>query len=196
MTQVDYFGQNGLDEQDRTEPLPGPESPTYQLAVVLGMMAGDKYAAPTQQDTYSNEDLLRDSASAVTAATPDRANNMKQLGGVLGAAQKYLGIKYVYGGTDPKTGLDCSGFVQRAFADVGVMLPRVTYDQVKSGVEVQRQDLQPGDLIFLWGDGNRRNGHVGIYVGNGVMMDAPHTGAQVRYDQINWGRVTAMRRVG
>lgn len=195
MTSTDYFGQSGYDEP--VQQLPGPNDPIYHLATVLGMMSGDRYATTNTnqtEDGYTSEDLLNDS-SAVTQTT-DRGQATKPLGGVLDAASKYLGIKYVYGGTDPKNGMDCSGFVQRAFADVGVMLPRVTYDQVKMGVGVAKENLQPGDLIFLWGDGNRKNGHVGIYVGNGVMIDSPHTGSQVGYHPINWGRVTDMRRVG
>lgn len=195
MTQVDsFFGQHGSDKA-QVRRLPGPDDPTFHLATILGMMAGDRYAPPLEQqgDTYTADDLFADSATESPQGQP---STNKKLGGVLGAAQKYMGVKYVYGGNDPKNGLDCSSFVQRAFADVGVMLPRVTYDQVKEGVEVQRQDLQPGDLIFFWGDGNRRNGHVGIYAGGDVMLDEPHTGSSVGYHTINWKQVTAFRRVG
>lgn len=117
--------------------------------------------------------------------------------GILRAATQYLNIPYVYGGTDPKKGLDCSGFVQRVYADMGVVLPRVTYDQVKVGQEINdRRQLRPGDLVFFVGDkGNRVNGHVGIYVGNDMMVDAPYTGASVGYRRIDWRRMTAMRRV-
>lgn len=115
----------------------------------------------------------------------------------LAEAAKYLGIPYVYGGTDPKKGLDCSGFVQLVYRNLGIPLPRVTYDQVKSGTAIaDRSQLRPGDLMFFVGDkAHVANGHVGIYVGNGMMIDAPYTGAQVGYRNINWNSVTAMRRV-
>lgn len=117
---------------------------------------------------------------------------------VLNQAHTYLGIPYVYGGTNPQKGLDCSGFVQRVFQDMGIALPRVTYDQVKAGTAVdQRSNLRAGDLLFFWGDrGNRRNGHVAIYMGGDLMVDAPYTGANVGVRRIPWQRMTAMRRVG
>ena len=126
--------------------------------------------------------------------TPSNASNFQAR--LLATAQNYLGIPYVYGGTNPKTGLDCSGFVQRTFADMGIALPRVTYDQVKVGTELtNRSQLQPGDLVFFVGDGNRTNGHVAIYMGGDMMIDAPHTGANVGIRRVPWDRMTAMRRV-
>ncbi len=114
---------------------------------------------------------------------------------VIAAAEQYLGVPYVYGGTDPTKGLDCSGFVQRAYQDVGVELPRVTYDQVKVGTPVAREDLAPGDLVFSVGDkGMRVNGHVGIYVGNDKYLVAPKTGDVVKVADLP-DRITAIRRV-
>lgn len=114
---------------------------------------------------------------------------------VIAAGEKYLGVPYVYGGTDPTKGLDCSGFVQRAYRDVGVELPRVTYDQVKVGTPVAREDLAPGDLVFSVGDkGMRVNGHVGIYVGNDKYLVAPKTGDVVKLADLP-DRITAIRRV-
>jgi hypothetical protein len=112
---------------------------------------------------------------------------------VVADAKKYLGIPYLWGGTDPSKGLDCSGLVQRVFADLGVSLPRTTYDQVNSGQQVASlADAQPGDLLFF--DGNPPE-HVGIYVGNGQMLDAPHTGAQVRVENVWTDQLTTIRRI-
>lgn len=111
-------------------------------------------------------------------------------------AQKYLGIPYKWGGTNPKTGLDCSGLVQLVYKDVGVSLPRTSQEQAKVGQAVGNlKAAQPGDLLFYAGSDGTPSapGHVGIYVGSNKMIDAPHTGAPVRYDSA--GSPVAIRRV-
>jgi cell wall-associated NlpC family hydrolase len=84
-----------------------------------------------------------------------------------------LGTWYLWGGTGPQ--YDCSGLTQAAWASAGVSIPRVTYDQYSALPHVAKSDLQPGDLVFFDGVG-----HVSMYVGNGLMIDAPSTGLQVR----------------
>ena len=104
-------------------------------------------------------------------------------GGVVSIAAQYLGVPYVWAGATP-SGFDCSGLVQYVFAQVGVSLPHNTVAQWHdpSAVSVPRDALQPGDLVFF-------NGldHVGIYIGNGYFIDAPHTGAVVRIDSLSEG---------
>lgn len=106
---------------------------------------------------------------------------------ILAYASNYLGVPYVWGGTTP-AGFDCSGFVQYVFAHFGINLPRVSEDQQNVGKYVSRSDLQPGDLVFF---GNPAT-HVGIYVGNGNMIDAPHTGDVVKiqplFSDFTYGR--------
>ncbi|NKX49985.1 C40 family peptidase, partial [Arthrobacter deserti] len=112
---------------------------------------------------------------------------------LVAAAEKYIGLPYVWGGTDPAVGLDCSGFVQRAFKDLGIEVPRVTWDQMKAGTEVASlAQARPGDLIF-----SRDGGHVSIYLGNGKAIDAPQPGRtiQVRDAWENDGNITAIRRL-
>jgi cell wall-associated NlpC family hydrolase len=105
-------------------------------------------------------------------------------------AARYIGVPYQWGGTDPSTGLDCSGLVQRVYADLGVSLPRVAADQARAGAPVASlADAQPGDLVTFGAPAD----HIGIYIGNGKMIDAPHTGAAVRVDDV--GQPTAIRRV-
>jgi peptidoglycan DL-endopeptidase CwlO len=112
----------------------------------------------------------------------------------LTAGEQYLGVPYQWGGTSPDTGFDCSGFVQRAFADIGVSLPRVSVDQARAGQPVASMDqARPGDLVFWNGDGSRPN-HIGIYAGNGEMLVAPSTGDVVRYQGIT-REPHAIRRV-
>jgi cell wall-associated NlpC family hydrolase len=97
-----------------------------------------------------------------------------QYTGVVGIAMRYLGTPYVWGGSSP-AGFDCSGFVAYVYAQVGVSLPHYTGAQWNMGVAVDRADLQPGDLVFFDG-----LGHVGIYIGGGEFIHAPHTGDVVR----------------
>jgi cell wall-associated NlpC family hydrolase len=113
---------------------------------------------------------------------------------VVADARKYLGVPYRWGGTDPSTGLDCSGFVQRVYSDLGVSLPRTSQEQSTVGTAVpDLASAQPGDLLFFE-PGANGPGHVGIYVGNGMMIDAPHTGASVRVEQV-WGQPSSIRRI-
>jgi cell wall-associated NlpC family hydrolase len=95
-------------------------------------------------------------------------------GGVVGIAMQYLGVPYRWGGASP-SGFDCSGFVMYVYAQVGVSLPHSSYAQYGMGVPVSRDQLQPGDLVFFDG-----LGHVGIYVGGGSFIHAPHTGDVVK----------------
>jgi cell wall-associated NlpC family hydrolase len=102
---------------------------------------------------------------------------------VVGIAMQYLGVKYVWGGASP-SGFDCSGLVMYVYAQVGVSLPHYTVAQwnYPDAVSVPRNELEPGDLVFFAG-----LGHVGIYVGNGQFIHAPHTGDVVRIDSLSEG---------
>jgi len=113
---------------------------------------------------------------------------------VVADAQRYLGVPYHWGGTDPATGLDCSGFVQRVYGDLGIALPRTSQEQATVGTPVpDLASAQPGDLLFFE-PGPGGPGHVGIYLGGGMMIDAPHTGASVQVEPV-WGTPCAIRRV-
>ena len=94
-------------------------------------------------------------------------------------ARHLLGVRYTYGGTSPRTGFDCSGFVRFVWNHFGVHLPRVSYAQFDSGRRVVRRALRPGDLVFFDGAG-----HVGLYVGNGRFIHAPHTGTRVSISRL------------
>ena len=117
-------------------------------------------------------------------------------GGVTGAqvvtdAENYLGVPYVYGGTDPKTGLDCSALVQRTYADLGVTLPRTSQEQATVGMPVASlAQAEPGDLVCFGTPAT----HIGIYVGDGKMIVAPHTGTNVQIQDIT-STPSTIRRV-
>ena len=97
-------------------------------------------------------------------------------------ARAQIGKPYVWGATGPGS-YDCSGLTQAAWKAAGVTLPRTTYDQVNAGTTVSLTDAQPGDLVFFYDDIS----HVGIYIGNGMMIHAPKPGAYVREESIYYG---------
>lgn len=109
--------------------------------------------------------------------------------------RKYLGVKYVWGGTTPK-GFDCSGLLQYVWNSLGVKIPRTTFSQWKAGKAVDLANLQPGDAVFAAGsDGTPSNpGHVGMYIGNGQIIAAPHTGTVVQVQSLSdWNAIGARR---
>ena len=110
---------------------------------------------------------------------------------VVDIAMEYQGIPYVWGGTDPSKGLDCSGFVQKVFGRLGIDLPRVSRDQATQGVAVPSIDqARPGDLIAF----GQPVDHVAIYVGDGKIIHAPRTGDVVKVADIH-RTPTAIRRL-
>jgi NlpC/P60 family len=109
-------------------------------------------------------------------------------------AARFLGVPYVWGGTSPQ-GFDCSGLVQFVYNNLGVSLPRTSQEQATAGVAVSPQNLAPGDLLLYNEPGEGPNSHIGIYAGNGQMIDAPYTGASVRYDPVDWAHLSGIRNV-
>ncbi|MFF2849500.1 NlpC/P60 family protein [Streptomyces sp. NPDC058001] len=102
-------------------------------------------------------------------------------GSAYGAAQSKIGSPYVYGASGPSS-FDCSGLTSWAFAQAGVQIPRTSQAQASYGTRIASQsDLQVGDLVIFYSDLH----HVGFYAGNGQVLHAPRTGANVRYESIN-----------
>ncbi|MFC5140368.1 C40 family peptidase [Actinomycetospora rhizophila] len=97
----------------------------------------------------------------------------------ISAARAQLGVPYVWGGTSPD-GFDCSGLTQWAFEKAGIELPRTSRAQATEGQEVSEANMQPGDLIFF----NSPVSHVGIYIGDGKMIEAPQTGSDVKISNV------------
>jgi cell wall-associated NlpC family hydrolase len=98
----------------------------------------------------------------------------------------------MWGAAGPSA-FDCSGLVMWAYAKVGISLPHYTGAQWQMGIHVSRRDLQPGDLVFFYAN----IGHVGLYIGNGLMVDAPDFGEVVQVQPVMWAFfVGAVRIVG
>jgi hypothetical protein len=143
-----------------------------------------------------------DWSSAAAAAGLDGTGSSTALGGgsssqlaVVADAEKYIGVPYRWGGTDPSTGLDCSGLTQRVYADLGISLPRTASQQATAGRPVGSLDqAQPGDLVFFDYSASRPGvDHVGIYIGNGQMIAAPQEGESVKVQSV--GKPTLIRRI-
>ncbi len=95
-------------------------------------------------------------------------------------ARRLVGVPYRYGGDSPQTGFDCSGFVRFVYRHFGVQLPHSSYADFGLGRRIARVSLRPGDLVFFDGVG-----HVGMYVGNGRFIHAPHTGTDVQVTSLS-----------
>jgi cell wall-associated NlpC family hydrolase len=108
-------------------------------------------------------------------------------------AERFLGVRYVYGGSSPRSGFDCSGLVRYVYGHFGVRLAHSSYAQFGSGFRVRRGGLKPGDLVFFDG-----LGHVGIYIGHNKFIHAPHSGSRVKIEQLGGGsssRLDGARRL-
>jgi cell wall-associated NlpC family hydrolase len=126
---------------------------------------------------------------SVTGSTSGSGSDGPTGADVVADAKRYLGVPYTWGGTNPATGLDCSGLVQRVMKDLGVSVPRTVSEQRNSGQEVgSLAQAKPGDLLVFGSH------HVGIYVGNGKMLHAPHTGDHVKISDV-YETPTRIRRV-
>lgn len=140
--------------------------------------APEQEQAPERTETASSRDQERESTSSSSSAgsssTPKSspAPSSAGSGSVISIAKQYIGTPYVFGGSSP-SGFDCSGFTQYVFGKAGKSIPRVTTAQQAAATPVSNP--QPGDLVFFGSPAY----HVGIYLGNGQMIDAPRTGANV-----------------
>ena len=102
------------------------------------------------------------------------------------AGFKMLGVRYRYGGTSEKTGLDCSALVRNLFAKIDLTLPRSSREQYKAGEKVAREDLQKGDLVFFAASSNGKTpNHVGLYIGDGQFLHAARKAQKVIISDLN-----------
>ena len=182
-------------EQDQA--LRGRQTAAQQLGAVealQGQMDAKKEAIDSKIDQVNSAAMKQ--AMAIFTQTgqyPDIAIPTANTIGAqaLQAALSRRGDPYVWGAAGPDA-FDCSGLVVWAFAQEGIALPHYTGDLWNSGVHIPRDDLEPGDLVFFFPDIS----HVGIYIGDGLMVDAPDFGEVVRVDPVDWADYDGAVRIG
>ena len=168
------------------------------MAACLLLAASLTFAAPEDaqvpMDKRANETVnLIMLGDQVKTTVGEKTNQM------LGKAMTLLGVPYKRGGSSSDTGFDCSGFVRHIYeTSVGRLLPRRADEQAKSTEKIDRNELNPGDLVFF-NTMRRTFSHVGIYIGDGKFIHAPSAGKAVRVDDLRaayWTkRFTGARRV-
>lgn len=147
---------------------PTVEAPVVEVEEETAEAAAEEDAAATAA-TADTTDSTTTAATASTAATNPSGST------IVSIALQYTGMAYVWGSNSPSNGgFDCSGLVQYVYSQVGISLPRTSYAQGASGTIVSAAEAQPGDIVY-WG------GHVGIYAGNGMMIDAGNESVGVSY---------------
>ncbi len=145
-----------------------------------GYVKSEYVMTKTAYDNMNKKKSKSSTSSKAKSGTNSNANPAPSSKGqaIVNAAKKYIGVKYVYGGTSPK-GFDCSGLVQYVCREVGISVNRTSRAQYSNGVAVSKSNLQAGDLVFF----SKGSGisHVGIYAGGGQVIHAPSPGKRVCY---------------
>ena len=143
-------------------------------------------------EDLTSTDPIPESGPALTAAVWRMAIGQA----VVDAGETKLGAPYVYSAGGPYA-FDCSGFTRWAWMQLGVELPHNSGAQWAAVERIALDQLEPGDLVFNWGFRGGQPDHVGLYVGDGMMIHSPNSSGVVRYDSINWwtGATTAAGRV-
>jgi len=130
--------------------------------------------------------------NSVPKYTPSRGSATISENAIIAYASNFLGTPYLWGGTTP-SGFDCSGFTQYVYAHFGISVGRTTFDQINDGVQVSRDNLQPGDLVFFGTFANPH--HMGMYIGDNNYIHAPHTGDVIKISPVGRTDYVTARRV-
>jgi hypothetical protein len=148
---------------------------------------GEKRSTPTNQSGGGSNSV----AGGGSPVGSGSSNNGASAAQVIKFAETQLGVPYVWGGEQPGKGMDCSGLMQWAYGQAGVKLPRTSQDQQNSGTAIPVNKSQAGDLLFV----GKPAHHVVMNIGNGQIIEAPHTGADVRTRAFNPSEFDSAARV-
>ena len=156
---------------------------THLLALASALLLTTAHAAPTGQ--IDDLDKLLADKGLLTQMGQVRQNVSNRASELVVNAMGFLGVPYKRGGNTVETGFDCSGFVRAMYEQsIGLVLPRRAEQQAAATQNIDRTDLQPGDLVFF-NTMRRAFSHVGIYVGEGKFIHSPKPGAEVRVESMN-----------
>lgn len=149
----------------------------------------------SQSLVNASMDQVKKIRSEAPRVTPSRGANSAPVSSnnVIAYASNFLGTPYLWGGTSPSTGFDCSGFTQYVYSHFGINLGRTTYDQINDGYGVSKDELQAGDLVFFGKNGDPT--HMGIYVGNNTYIHSPRTGDVLKISPMTRTDYITARRV-
>lgn len=128
--------------------------------------------------------LLAEGCGMTRVAGPGGASRPKNGSAVIATAKSQIGRPYKYGGAEPNTGFDCSGFILWTYKQHGVKVPRQAKDQAMHGKVVKKSQLQPGDIVVFRISG-RSGYHTGLYSGRGKFVHSPSSGKKIREDNMN-----------
>ena len=150
------------------------------IGINNGVYAEEMPVQTLQPIDIWHSNITQFTKNIITAPTPTPEVHIYEQAASM--ARQYLGVPYVWGGTTPN-GFDCSGLVQYVYKQLGINISRTTYYQVNDGVEVSKNELKQGDLVFFRKNGNIH--HVGIYIGGGQFIHAPQTGEVVKISNLS-----------
>ncbi|GAA1966475.1 C40 family peptidase [Catenulispora subtropica] len=164
----------------------GAKNGTDLKAALKALRDDDMFVSAVQADaaTYGGADTGTAGGTVTTGPLPAAPGPAQAA--AIAFAQSQLGLPYVWGAENPGVSFDCSGLVQAAYKAAGITLPRVATDQYNATIPIPPgTPLLPGDLVY-YGTAPNNLEHIGIYIGNGLMIDAPHTGAVVRIEPFRY----------
>ncbi|GGS86589.1 hypothetical protein GCM10010156_51410 [Planobispora rosea] len=179
-------------------------APAVSAAGASGTPATSSASSASATDFAAALEDAKQTTTAGTGATTSTGATGKVTSGsadgkvtgqdVVEQARRYLGVPYLWGGTEPSRGLDCSGLVQLVYKKLGISLPRVSQDQQNEGRSIPSlKQAQPGDLLTFGSPAT----HIGIYIGDGKMLHAPRTGDVVKIVNMDdyYRKPTDIRRI-
>lgn len=161
----------------------------YLAARQAGWQVGVRVAPPLRIRRAHTVATLRRARHAWLVRLWSYRRITHRRGTVVRAALGQLGTPYRWGGASPG-GFDCSGLVVWSYGRIGMRLPHSTTSLIRMGRSVRRSSIRPGDLVFTFG-----GGHVGIYIGHGLIEAAPHSGARVDREPLSSWWIVAIRRI-